>query len=142
MSMTQPLSLFLLLLFSLSASAALPLKAIKRFQEKAPEHLNLRVTAVKEKIVKKGKAHYYSLSVEAKITKVLKSSSQLKEGDVITLNYDVPNTKKTPQAGDWAPRLRAGNYEAFLKKDAKGDKQFVPAAYSGSFLRDKVQKSK
>lgn len=142
MGMTQPLSLFLLLLFSLSASAALPLKAIKRFQEKAPEHLNLKVTAVKEKNVKKGAAHYYSFSVEAKITKVLKSSSQLKEGDVITLNYDIPNMEKSPQAGDWAPRLKTGNYEVFLKKNKKGEKKFVPAAYSGSFLRERVPSKK
>ena len=70
---------------------------------------------------------------KAKVTKVARSKSGLKVGDVVKIRYDLPTDRRP---GDWAqPVKKAGAYLAYLKQ-RPSTKQSVygPAAHSGSFV--------
>ena len=92
------------------------------------------VTTVAEKEIVRDDQPYFALDVQAKVTKVVRSKSGLKVGDVIQFRYDIPDTRKSSPFGDWARKVSKGEYKAYLKADKADPKRYHPSALSGSFV--------
>ena len=107
-----------------AATAAIPLKTEIALQEASPKHLHIEVLKVKKTRI----AHYYNVTVTAKVHKVARSASNVKAGTEITLAYSTP---AVPMPSAPPGLVHAGkHYEAFLKQDGK---TYDAAAASGTF---------
>ena len=127
---------------------ALPLKAIRKLQENSPEALVIEIVEVKRNELTSAStsprlkvSHSIQYSVKAKVVSVDRSATKLKAGSVITINYNVPDMKKSPEPGDYPGGVEKGKtYRAFLekapgegKKGKEKEKDYRPGAASGSF---------
>ena len=107
-----------------AATAAIPLKTEIALQEASPEHLHIEVLKVRKTRI----AHYYKVTVTAKVLKVERTATKLKVGAEITLAYSTP---AVPMPSAPPGLVHAGkHYEAFLKQDGK---TYDAAAASGTF---------
>jgi hypothetical protein len=121
-----------LILFIAGAPAAfgeLPPYVYKNLQDNAPEHLRIKVLSVKTKEGKDGA----QVSVEAIVTKVMRSASGLRVGDVIRIEY-FHSTSHVPGPGPVALLVQEQSYEAFLSRNSTPDKTYSPGARGHSFL--------
>lgn len=56
------------------------------------------------------------------------------KGSTIVITYSRTNMRKSPTPGDWAGKVKKGNYEAWLKAGKADARVHQPAALSGSFV--------
>lgn len=114
--------------FSLPLMAELPASAYRSLQKAAPELIEIRVDRAK-------RGNWFSPGevVTATVTKVTRSASKLKVGDVIKIKYR--HVKLRGAVGPSPiPRLtKKKAYPAWLRKNKEG--HFEPAARGYSFHR-------
>lgn len=107
--------------------------SVPRHQKNAPEQLKIEVTQIKEEKVVRDAIEYLCIHVEAKVTKVTKSDTGLKGGEIIQIYYEIPQSDAAI-GGGWPGKIQKGNYNAYLLFDKKDGKRYLPAAYTGTFV--------
>jgi hypothetical protein len=122
-------TLLLAIAGSRAAIGELPPGAYKRMQDKAPEHLQIRILSVKTQDKKNG----IQVLAEARVTAVSRSACHLKVGDVIRINY-FSSTRHVPGPSPVPLLVQDRSYLAFLERDSVRDKSYSPAAGGRSFL--------
>ena len=121
-----------LLALSLPALGFNP-SSIPRNQKEAPEQLEIEVTKIEEKKVKRGEVDYVAMEVEAKVGKVVKSATGIKEGETVRISWLIPQGD-VAIGGGWPAKIKKGQYQAYLRVDEKDSKRYIPAAYTGTFV--------
>jgi len=102
--------------------------AYKRMQDKAPEHLQIRILSVNTQDEKDGS----QVIAEAKVTAVTRSASHLKLGDVIRISY-FHGTRLAPGSSPVPLLVQDQSYQAFLRCYSTRDKSYSPEAGGKSF---------
>lgn len=128
----------LALVFAAAAQAEIEPKYYRQMQDRAPEQATVRVTAVKISVSREkhssGSFTLVNTKVEAQaqVTAVAKTSTGLKAGDAIRIEY-VSQRPEPAMAGPRPiPLLKAGEtYPAFMLGVSRG--LYGPAARGASF---------
>jgi len=121
-------ALILIIASTPAAFGELPPYVYKNMQDNAPEHLQIKVQSVKTKEVKDG----IQVFAEAKVTAVTRSTSNLKVGDIIRIEY-FHSTRGVPGPSSVPILVQDRSYEAFLSRYSTRDKSFSPDAGGKSF---------
>ena len=117
-------------------SGEIPESTKNALRANAPEQLEIKVLAVKRTA---GLGRFnLKFVVSAEINEARKSSTGLKKGDRITIEYTSPNPEvgKIPPGSYPRPLAEGETCMAYLKSEAKGEsgeRVYTPAAASGSF---------
>ena len=130
--MLQSMKTMLCTLFTLTASilisrAEITDKTMGRLQETSSEKLTIKVQKITENRLMGG----IKYTLEAKVTAVTESATDLKVGDDIVIRYRV---SKAP--GSYPGKVEEGkSYMAYLSFDPKrGDQVYDSAAGRGTFM--------
>ena len=120
--------IFFLSIFSLPLLAELPTSAYLSMQQSAPEVIEIRVDRAKRGLwISPGEV------VTATITKVTKTASKLKVGDIIKIRYRHVNPRGRVGPSPIPLLTKSQTYPAWLKKNEKG--HYEPAALGYSFRK-------
>jgi hypothetical protein len=123
----------LLVCLSASAFAELPPYVYRDMQAKSPERLTVKVKSVKTEERDEPERRLVAVTVEAEVTAVERTASQLKPGQAIRIRYTHTDYKQPMSGPSQVPILREGEtYPAFLVKSKEGD-TYAPAAGGYSF---------
>ena len=124
------------LVVCLSASAfavELPPYVYRDMQAKSPERLTIKVKSVKTEERDEPARKLTAVTVEAEVTQVERTASELKPGQTIRIRYTHTEYKEPMAGPSEVPILREGEtYPAFLNKNKEGD-TYAPAAGGYSF---------
>ncbi len=132
MTMLRKSTLFaaVMALCASAAFAALPIDAIRKYQQRANNEVEITVTGVKRQADQH--ADFWRIELAAKVTKVNRSKDMMTVGDQIIVRWSMPKPN-AEIAGDWASPPNPGSkVRAYLNKDGQ---HFKPAAFSGTFER-------
>ncbi len=121
-------ALILIIAGTPAAFGEMPPYVYKNLQDNAPEHLWIKVLSVKTKEGKEGAQVF----AEAIATKVMRSASSVKVGDVIHIEY-FHSTSRVPGPSPVPLLVQNQSYEAFLSRNSR-DKSYSPEAGGKSFL--------
>ncbi len=128
-----PLTAALLVCLSASAFAELPPYVYRDMQAKSPERLTVKVKSVKTVERDEPERKLVDVTVEAEVTAVERTASELKAGQTIRIRYTHTDYKQPMAGPSQVPILREGEtYPAFLGKNKEGD-TYAPAAGGYSF---------
>lgn len=124
--------LFLFLILSSSVLfAELPPSVYERLQAKAPEYLEIEVLRVD--VEPGGTPNQQKVQIMALVNKVMRSVSNLKEGDLINILYTVTDQPKDRRGPREIPILSEKDKTvAYLIKTA-GTNNYIPAAKAMTF---------
>jgi hypothetical protein len=125
-----------LLLTSQEARTELPAFVYKEQQDVAPEALVIQVKSVKTRESQEATGTHTAVTAEARVRKVERTATNLKEGDTIQIEYTHLGLKD-PAGPTEAPILKEGqDCPAFLRQ-LYGATTYMPAA--GGFTFRKVE---
>jgi hypothetical protein len=135
MNLFKYVAAILLVLTAASTFGELPPYVYKEQQENADEVLVINLQSVETVETKESDGTQRAVTVVARVDKVERTKSGLREGDNIRILY-ARRDRKPPMPGpSELPILSQGQaYRAFLSQDGK-KKDYVPAAGSRSFDR-------
>lgn len=106
----------------------------RRMQRDSPEILKIKVLGVQERPIRQ-REREYEVIVEARIRRIERSSTRLRDGEVIKITYRHHRRERSEAAAGEPPLLeRDREYPAFLTK-VEGERLFKPAAGQYSFER-------
>jgi hypothetical protein len=127
-----PRAAVVLTALGVTAQAEPPPSVYQKTQKNAPEYLRIKVTGLKTNEKQKGNVKSVHIVVEAKVVRVERSKSGLKQGGVIRIIY-VRTIRKKPFVGpSQVPILEKGKeYPAFLVRQE--GKTYAPAARGKPF---------
>ena len=121
-------ALVLIIASTTAAFGELPPSAYKRMQDEAPEHLQIKVLSVKTREMR----DEIEVFAEAIVTAVIRSTSELKVGDAIRIEY-FHSTRRAPGPSPVPILVQDQSYQAFLECYSKRDKTYNSAAGGRSF---------
>jgi hypothetical protein len=102
-------------------------------QAKSPERLTIKVKAVKTEERDEAERKLTAVTIEAEVTEVVRTASELKPGQTIRIRYTRADYKQPVAGPSQVPILREGaTYPAFLSKNKEAD-TYAPAAGGYSF---------